>query len=112
MNRLRAARATDPGGCTMAQDYDVDTDVLRTMASSARDAVAGLSDVALSVPTDSGHEWIDGAAADVAAAWDAGLGARVTDTDDFADRLENTARVFDKGTDAARAEIDAMLWED
>lgn len=96
----------------MVQDYDVDTDVLRTMASSARGAAGGLSVAELSVPADSGHEWIDRAAADVAAAWDAGLVARVADTDDFADRLENTARVFDEGTDAARAEIDAMLWED
>ncbi|WP_292790159.1 MULTISPECIES: hypothetical protein [unclassified Microbacterium] len=45
-------------------------------------------------------------------AWSAGLAARVTDSDDFSERLATTARVFDEGTDAAKAEVDAMIWEE
>ncbi|MGO2521102.1 MAG: hypothetical protein ACTH8F_13340 [Microbacterium sp.] len=96
----------------MSQDYEIDTDVLREMAAKARRTVADLDVSALSDPADAGHEWVVAAAAGFATAWSQGLTARVTDTEDFAERLDTTARVFDEGTDAARAEVDAMIWED
>lgn len=92
--------------------YDVDTDVLRSMASKARRIVGELGSTEVSPPGDAGHEWVDGAAARFGAAWSDGLSARVSDSDDFADRLDKTATVFDEGTDAAKAEVDAMIWED
>lgn len=96
----------------MSQDYEIDTDVLRVMAAKARRTVADLDVSALTEPADPGHEWVVTAAAGFSAAWSQGLTARVTDTEDFADRLDTTARVFDEGTDAARAEVDGMIWED
>lgn len=95
----------------MSHDYDIDTDVLRVMAARARRAVAELGSLQVAGPVDVGHEWVASAAAGFGAAWSAGLSARVADTEDFADRLGTTARVFDEGTDAARAEIDAMIWD-
>ncbi|OAN40785.1 hypothetical protein [Microbacterium sp. H83] len=91
--------------------YDVDTDVLRAMASKARRAVGGLSSFTVAAPGDAGHEWVATAASGFGSAWSEGLAARVTDTEDFAERLHTTARVFDEGTDAAKAEIDAMIWD-
>ncbi len=90
--------------------YDVDTDVLRAMASKVRRIVAGLASCDVITPGDAGHEWVVEAAASFSSAWTDGLSARVTDTEDFADRLDTTARVFDDGTDAAKAEVDAMIW--
>lgn len=92
--------------------YDVDTDVLRAMASKARRIVSALGSSEVMKPGDAGHEWVVAAAAGFSTAWSDGLSARVTDTDDFADRLGTTARVFDEGTDAAKAEVDAMIWAD
>ncbi|PKI91149.1 hypothetical protein CW368_07775 [Actinomycetales bacterium SN12] len=105
-----------PGGSreegSMSQDYEIDTDVLRTMATKARGAVDSLGSSEVTQPKDPGHEWVTSAAAGFSASWSEGLTDRVTDTEDFADRLDTTARVFDEGTDAAKAEIDAMIWED
>nr|WP_201470324.1 hypothetical protein [Microbacterium hydrocarbonoxydans] len=92
--------------------YDVGTDVLRAMASKARRIVGELGSTEVSAPGDAGHEWVVAAAAGFGAAWSDGLSARVTDCEDFADRLGTTARVFDEGTDAAKAEVDAMIWHD
>lgn len=92
--------------------YDVDTDVLRAMASKARRIVGGLTSSEVMKPGDAGHEWVAAAAAGFSTAWSDGLVTRVADTDDFADRLGTTARVFDEGTDAAKAEVDAMIWDD
>lgn len=92
--------------------YDVDTDVLRAMASKARRIVAGLASRDVLPPGDAGHERVVGAAASFSSAWSDGLSARVADTGDFADRLRTTAGVFDDGTDAAKAEVDAMIWAD
>ena len=36
----------------------------------------------------------------------------MTDSDEFTARLATTARGFDEGTDAAKAEVDAMIWEE
>lgn len=80
------------------------------MAKSARRGVEDFGASDIDRPTGLGHEWMDGAAADFSAAWTTGLSSRVTDTEDFADRLDTTARVFDDGTNAAAAEIDAMIW--
>ncbi|MCI1019502.1 hypothetical protein HWD99_12775 [Microbacterium sp. C5A9] len=80
------------------------------MASKARRTVGELGSSVMTTPADAGHEWVDVAAAGFRAAWSDGLAARVTDTEDFADRLGTTARIFDEGTDAAKAEIDAMIW--
>ncbi|WP_145985673.1 MULTISPECIES: hypothetical protein [Microbacterium] len=98
-----------PGGGT---SYDVDTDVLRAMSSKARRVVAELASREVTKLGDAGHEWVVAAAAGFSTAWSDGLSSRVTDTDDFADRLGTTARVFDEGTDAAKAEVDAMIWDD
>jgi hypothetical protein len=94
------------------ESYDVDTDVLRAMASKARRLVGELESTEVAAPGDAGHEWVTGAAADFHTAWSDGLSARVSDTEDFADRLRTTARIFDEGTDAAKAEVDAMIWND
>lgn len=96
----------------MSQDYEVDTDVLRAMAAKTRGIVGDVGSTDLAPPTSAGHEWVVAAAERFAAAWCAGLAARVTDTDDFTDRLATTARIFDEGTDAAKAEVDAMIWEE
>ncbi len=95
----------------MQRDYDVDTDVLRSMATRARHVVTELDGDRVAAPANAGHEWVAAASADFAEAWSTGLADRVTDSYDFADRLDTTARVFDEGTDAARAEIDAMIWD-
>lgn len=92
--------------------YDVDTGVLRAMASKARRTVGELRSSEVTKPGDAGHEWVVAAAAGFSTAWSDGLSDRVTDTEDFADRLGTTARVFDEGTDAAKAEVDAMIWGD
>lgn len=92
--------------------YDVDTDVLRAMASKARRTVEELGSSEVTKPGDAGHEWVVAAAEGFSTAWSDGLSARVTDTENFADRLGTTARVFDEGTDAAKAEVDAMIWGD
>lgn len=92
--------------------YEVDTDVLREMVSKTRRVVAALGSSKVAEPGDAGHEWVVAAAAGFSTAWSDGLSARVTDTEDFADRLGTTARVFDEGTDAAKAEVDAMIWAD
>ncbi len=63
-------------------------------------------------PGDAGHEWVVAAAAGFSTAWSDGLSDRVTDTEDFADGLGTTARVFDEGIIAAKAEVDAMIWGD
>lgn len=96
----------------MSQDYEIDTDVLRAMASKARRTVGELSSTNVTNPGDVGHEWVVAAAKGFSAAWSDGLSVRVADTDDFADKLGTTARVFDEGTDAAKAEVDAMIWAD
>lgn len=95
----------------MSQDYEIDTDVLRAMATKARRTVADLGSSEITEPGDAGHEWLVTAAAGFSAAWSKGLTARVADTDDFAERLDTTARVFDEGTDAAKTEVDAMIWD-
>ncbi|MGJ0388900.1 hypothetical protein [Microbacterium sp. CGR1] len=92
--------------------YDVDTDVLRAMSSKAIRVVGELTSREVTKLGDAGYEWVVAAAARFCTAWSDGLSARVTDTDDFADRLRTTARVFDEGTDAAKAEVDAMIWAD
>ncbi len=66
----------------------------------------------MAAPDDAGHEWVVAAASGFCSAWADGLSARVNDTEDFAGRLNMTARVFDDGTDAAKAEVDAMIWND
>lgn len=91
-------------------DYEVDSDVLSAMASKARRIVRDLCSSEVTEPGHAGHEWVTGAAAGFRVAWSDGLAARIADTEDFADRLDTTARVFDEGTDAARAEVDAMIW--
>jgi hypothetical protein len=96
----------------MSQDYEIDTDVLRRMATKARSTVLSMSSSELTAPGDAGHEWVTTAAADFSAAWSQGLTARVTDTEGFAERLDTTARIFDEGTDAAKAEVDTMIWND
>lgn len=65
----------------------------------------------MTAPDGAGHEWVVEAASGFGSAWSDGLSARVADTEDFANRLRTTARVFDEGTDAAKAEIDAMIWD-
>lgn len=92
--------------------YDVDTDVLRAMASKARRIVGELGSTEVAAPVDAGHEWVITAAAGFSTAWSDRLSARVSDSEDFADRLRTTARVFDEGTDAAKAEVDALIWDD
>jgi len=96
----------------MARDYEIDTDVLRAMSTKARRAVVALGSSEIAEPADAGHEWIIAAAADFGTKWSSGLTARVADGEDFADRLDTTARVFEEGTDAAKAEVDAMIWDD
>lgn len=80
------------------------------MESKARRIVEELRSSEVTTPGDAGHEWMVAAAAGFSTAWSDGLSARVADTEDFADRLGTTARVFDEGTDAAKAEVDAMIW--
>jgi len=92
--------------------YDVDTDVLRAMASKVGRIVGELGSTAVAAPGDAGHEWVIDAAAGFGTAWSDGLSTRVSDSEDFADRLRTTARVFDEGTDAAKAEVDALIWDD
>lgn len=82
------------------------------MASKVRRIVGELGSTRVSAPGDAGHEWVIEAAAGFSTAWSEGLSARATDSEDFADRLRTTARVFDEGTDAARAEVDALIWDD
>lgn len=94
----------------MSQGVDVDTGVLRAMAVKVRRVVADLEASDLRDPVDAGHERIVAAGAEFGSAWSRGLAARVTDSEDFADRLEATARVFDEGENAAKAELDAMIW--
>ena len=94
----------------MSQGFDVDTEVLRTMAVKVRRVVCDLSSTALKEPADAGHDWVVDAGAGFSAAWTQGLSARVTDSEDFADRLDETARIFDEGDDAAKAELDALIW--
>lgn len=105
-----------PGGSqeegSMSQDYEIDTDVLRTMATKARNTVTRLDASELAKAEGAGHEWVVTAAAGFSASWSEGLADRVKDTEDFAERLRTTARVFDEGTNAAKAEVDAMIWED
>ncbi|MBC6496238.1 MULTISPECIES: hypothetical protein [unclassified Microbacterium] len=92
--------------------YEVDTDVLRAMASKARRIVGELGSSDAAKPADAGHEWVVAAATRFSSAWSDGLCVRVADTEDFADRLSTTARIFDEGTDAAKVEVDAMIWDD
>lgn len=94
----------------MTQSVEVDTGVLRAMAVKVRRVVADLDASDLGEPADAGHERIVAAGAEFGSAWSRGLEARVADSEDFADRLESTARVFDEGEDAAKAELDAMIW--
>ncbi|MEZ0142324.1 MULTISPECIES: hypothetical protein [unclassified Microbacterium] len=96
----------------MSQDYEVDTDVLRAMAAKTRSIIADVGATDLTPPTSAGHEWVVAASERFAETWSAGLAARVTVSDDFTERLATTARVFDEGTDAAKAEVDAMIWEE
>ncbi|AMG84642.1 MULTISPECIES: hypothetical protein [Microbacterium] len=42
----------------MSQDYEVDTDVLRTMAAKTRRIVADIGATDLTPPTSAGHEWV------------------------------------------------------
>lgn len=93
----------------MSQDYEIDTDMLRT---KARRTVGELSSTEVTKPADAGHEWVVAAAKGFGTAWSDGFLSRVADTEDFADKLGTTARVFDEGTDAAKAEVDAMIWAD
>lgn len=95
----------------MSRDYEIDTDVLRAMATKARRTIADLGETEVTAPGDAGHEWVVSAASGFAAAWSEGLSARTKDSYDFADRLDTTARVFDEGTDAAKSEVDAMIWD-
>ena len=81
------------------------------MATKARRAVAGVGASDIEGPTDAGHEWVVDAASGFSSAWSDGLSERAADTEDFAGRLDTTARVFDEGTDAAKAEVDAMIWD-
>jgi hypothetical protein len=108
--------SAQPGGSqeegSMSQDYEIDTDVLRAMATKTRSIVAELGSTDVPDTAEAGHEWVTTAAAGFSASWSEGLTARSTDADDFAERLATTARIFDEGTDAAKAEVDAMIWED
>ena len=94
----------------MSQGFDVDTDVLRAMAQKVRRVIGDLAPFDMEAPTRAGHDGVIAAGSDFRSAWSCGLSARATDSHDFADRIDQTARVFDEGDDAAKAELDAMIW--
>ncbi|MGN8026866.1 hypothetical protein [Microbacterium sp. 22242] len=94
----------------MDRDYEVDTDVLRAMAAGARRAADGFGTTRIVNPTAVGHPGVRATVDQFSTAWTKGLSDRLDDVDDFARRLATTARIFDEGQDAAKAELDAQIW--
>lgn len=94
----------------MDADYEVDTDVLRDMASAARAAAGRFGSTRIACPSSVGDRGVSAAAHRFATAWSQGLTDRVDDVDDFARRLDTTARIFEDGQNAAKAELDVEIW--
>ncbi|KHK95866.1 hypothetical protein LK09_17765 [Microbacterium mangrovi] len=94
----------------MDPDYEVDTDVLRTMARDARAAANRFGSIRIACPSSVGDRGVSAAAHRFSTAWSQGLTDRVDDIDDFARRLDTTARLFEEGQNAAKAELDGEIW--
>ena len=94
----------------MSGDYGVDTDQLRLMASRTVQVAEDFRSTRVPLPTTLGHSRIEDAVSFFTEKWGAGLQTRVDELDEFADKLKTTARVFDQGQDASRAEMDSLIW--
>lgn len=99
------------GGAFVSDDYAVDTDQLRLMASRTVQVAEDFGSARVALPTTLGHEAITDAVDFFAEKWGAGLQTRVDELGEFSDKLKTTARVFDEGQDASRAEMDSLIWD-
>lgn len=95
----------------MNNDYGVDTDQLRTMAAGAAQVADDFGSTRVSHPTSLGHEGIEEAVSYFTEKWGSGLQTRIDEMTEFADKLKNTARIFDDGQNAAQREMDSLIWD-
>lgn len=95
----------------MSNDYGVDTDQLRDMASKTVQVAEDFGSADVSHPTTLGHAGIEEAVGYFVEKWGVGLQTRVDELNDFSDKLTTTARIFDEGQDAAKQEVDSLLWD-
>lgn len=95
----------------MGDDYEVDTDLLRSMASKTVQVAQDFGSTRVSHTTALGRAQIESAVDFFTEKWNAGLQLRVDELDEFAKKLKTTARIFDEGQDASRAEMDSLIWD-
>ena len=81
------------------------------MASKTTQVAEDFGSTRVTHPTTLGHARVEDAVEYFTQKWDAGLQTRVDELEGFAGKLKSTARVFDQGQDASRAEMDSLIWD-